>query len=616
MTRLIVSLTFAALILSGAAYAGELDNYYLEQFGESPESGALLKSTGPEGARRCGMPLRRELRRDWAKLESSTQRTLSKNLARPALSNEGIVKSNGGHFHIHYASVGTDAPPLADNDTNGIPDWIEQVADVFEAVYAREVQLLGFREPPDLPYDIYLQQLGGQREFGFTQSETVTGRSATSYIVVDNDFLDQVFQNSIPGSESSVIKARKALQITAAHEYHHAIQFGYNFYFETWYAEATATWIEDEVYNSVNQLYDYLVNYYLRTDLQLDTGVNITTGGGYGRWSFNRYLTEASQPSAIVRNSWETLATKSPINGADIPMIPVLEEVVASNAGGLPSLFLGFSKRFLLNDWASHQSDKNFFPSLIFGASNTHSALTTFSVPAVGLPAYAFRYLKILPTSPVAEQLTINYPAKPAAYSITALLASNGAISQFPADNSGTIIIPSASSADTIYLLICNNVSGTATSPAEPFQQVLPLDDATNPFTGNATVVLQPNTNTGGGGGGGGGGGCFIATAAYGSYLHPKVMVLRNFRDNYLLTNEAGRLFVSLYYKYSPAIADLVRQNDTARLLVRVMLAPLIFLADHFVLALYAFSAGIAICGGLQINRRRARRVAGACGTP
>jgi len=616
MKKLIVSLTFAALVHSGTVYSGELDNYYLEQFGESPVSGAVLKSAGLEETRHCGMPLRRELKRDWTKLESSTQKILAKQLERPALSSEGVIRSNGGHFHIHYASTGTDAPPLADIDTNNIPDWVEQVANVFEAVYAREVQQMGFREPPGTPYHIYLQQLGDQREFGFTQSETLTGRSATSYIVVDNDFLDQVFQNSIPGSESSSIKARKALQITAAHEYHHAIQFGYNFYFETWYAEATSTWVEDEAYDSVNQLYDYLFNYYLRTDLQLDTGVSITTGGGYGRWSFNRYLAEAFQPSAIVRNIWETFATKTPVNGADIPMIPVIEEVLTSNAGSLPSMFLGFSKRFLLNDWSSHQGDKSFFPDLPFNASNTHSASTTFSVPAVSLPAYAFRYLKILPASPVAEQLTISYPAKPSAYSVTALLASNGAISQFPADGSGTITIPSTSSADTIYLLICNNVNGTTTSPAEPFQQISAPADTTNPFTGSATIVTQPSTNTGGGGGGGGGGGCFIATAAYGSYLHPKVMVLRNFRDHYLLTNEPGRLFVSLYYKYSPAIADLVRQNDTARLLVRVMLAPLIFLADHFVLVMYAFGAGIVICGGLRINRRRAGREEGACGTP
>ena len=74
----------------------------------------------------------------------------------------------------------------------------------------------------------------------------------------------------------------------------------------------------------------------------------------------------------------------------------------------------------------------------------------------------------------------------------------------------------------------------------------------------------------------GGGGGCFIATAAYGTVLEPQVVLLKKFRDLYLLTNRPGSCFVQLYYTYSPPIADFIRQHDIIRFVVRILLLPLL----------------------------------------
>jgi hypothetical protein len=98
----------------------------------------------------------------------------------------------------------------------------------------------------------------------------------------------------------------------------------------------------------------------------------------------------------------------------------------------------------------------------------------------------------------------------------------------------------------------------------------------------------------------GAGGGCFIATAAYGSYLDPHVMVLRHFRDDVLFQSELGTAFVTFYYKHSPPIADFIAQHDSLRILMRFALTPLIFAVK------YPLAAGLLLVfAGAWFTRRR-----------
>ncbi len=48
--------------------------------------------------------------------------------------------------------------------------------------------------------------------------------------------------------------------------------------------------------------------------------------------------------------------------------------------------------------------------------------------------------------------------------------------------------------------------------------------------------------------------GCYVATAVYGSYDCPEVWTLRRFRDYSLAKNWFGRLFIALYYLFSPTV--------------------------------------------------------------
>lgn len=63
--------------------------------------------------------------------------------------------------------------------------------------------------------------------------------------------------------------------------------------------------------------------------------------------------------------------------------------------------------------------------------------------------------------------------------------------------------------------------------------------------------------------------GCFIATACYGDYDAPEVIILRRYRDEYLLTNWLGNLFVRFYYAVSPSIARCLEKSDMVKSFIR-----------------------------------------------
>ena len=75
-------------------------------------------------------------------------------------------------------------------------------------------------------------------------------------------------------------------------------------------------------------------------------------------------------------------------------------------------------------------------------------------------------------------------------------------------------------------------------------------------------------------------GGCLIATAAYGTELAPQVQMLREVRDNTLLSTASGTAFMTgfnqAYYLFSPTIADMERDNPFLKDAVRAVITPMI----------------------------------------
>jgi hypothetical protein len=71
-------------------------------------------------------------------------------------------------------------------------------------------------------------------------------------------------------------------------------------------------------------------------------------------------------------------------------------------------------------------------------------------------------------------------------------------------------------------------------------------------------------------------GNCFIATMVYGSYEHPQVLVLRQFRDDVLQNSMFGRWFIKTYYHYSPKLVEKIKDKQTINTIIRNLLNQII----------------------------------------
>jgi streptogramin lyase len=72
---------------------------------------------------------------------------------------------------------------------------------------------------------------------------------------------------------------------------------------------------------------------------------------------------------------------------------------------------------------------------------------------------------------------------------------------------------------------------------------------------------------------------CFIATAAYGAPMAGEIQILREFRDEYLLTNPPGQALVDFYYRVSPPIAQFITEHPILKPIVRTGLVPAVLVS-------------------------------------
>lgn len=208
------------------------------------------------------------------------------------------------HFCVHWVSEGFDAPNLADGNADGVPNYVESVLSVAEHTYAIENETLGWHRPiPDgrvgggvNEVDVYLKNLG-HRLFGYSAPDRGQADKAHrlperlhGYLVLDNDYGPFDYPHTRPIND---------IKVTFAHEYNHLLQMAYNAYEDGWFAESSAVWMEDEVYNGID---DYLR--YIRRWVKLfNTPITANSIREYGSAVWNDWLTHR-YGREIVRDAW------------------------------------------------------------------------------------------------------------------------------------------------------------------------------------------------------------------------------------------------------------------------------------------------------------------------
>jgi Divergent InlB B-repeat domain len=111
-----------------------------------------------------------------------------------------------------------------------------------------------------------------------------------------------------------------------------------------------------------------------------------------------------------------------------------------------------------------------------------------------------------------------------------------------------------------------------------------------------------------------GGGGCFIATAAYGAPMAEEIGILREFRDEYLLTGTLGRALVGIYYRVSPPIAEFIDEHPSLKPVVRAGLLPAVAMSALVVnttavekIAMVVLLAMTSVAVAIWLMRRRGK---------
>ena len=297
-----------------AAYAaGELDLetaliYQVLSVRAPDQLPAIYRESG--GLAVCGTPHLVQAMSAAPNLSADFQARLAK-LVKNRPDAQHSLLSPSGHFRVHYDTAGVNAVSSRDDDANDIPDYIDRTLSILDSTWVLEIEQLGYNPPPSDnglgggdEYDVHVVELGVGRSFyGFAYPGT-SGATTYSHLEIDNNFTD-------PGYKQT--RGLDALRVTIAHEFHHALQFGYYATFDgSWWQESTSTWMEEVAYPHIDDYLQYLTYFLGEPQRALNSGPYQSLHT-YGSAIFSLFLDQRYNRE-LNRLIWEEVGRRKSVN--------------------------------------------------------------------------------------------------------------------------------------------------------------------------------------------------------------------------------------------------------------------------------------------------------------
>jgi MYXO-CTERM domain-containing protein len=203
-----------------------------------------------------------------------------------------LFDSPGGGFRVHFTRDGAHAVPDTDADSSGIPDFVEEVAGVYDDVLAFYTNELGFRPPlgdgdiadngGDARFDVYLVDFGGSADGNFAQ-DACDGETCAGFMIQENDYVGYGYPSTL-----------YANRVLGSHELFHAVQAAYDVGQGSVLAEGTAVWATEQWDPTLGDFEGFIYGYFENTDRPIDEPLpGPADPFSYGSAIFFQFLEEA-----------------------------------------------------------------------------------------------------------------------------------------------------------------------------------------------------------------------------------------------------------------------------------------------------------------------------------